>query len=275
MPYWIFQGTPDKFDVDAYLKSSQDIYWSVTRFHHDLRIGDGVFIWRSAGKAKGVAGIVAKGIVATVCTPKENVEDPERLGEFLWTEPSGELSDVQVGIHLDEIRLSPEEGMLTRAQLELDEFLSKLAIVTVRQGTNFKVNASEWERLFSFWDSAHNCDISEQYSGGSWREGATYFWLHKARERNREVVELAKKRFVAIHSDLFCQVCGFSFGKTYGELGAGFIEAHHVKPIASMQPGEVTKVEDIMLLCSNCHSVVHRGDAVTTLKKLMSSMRDK
>jgi 5-methylcytosine-specific restriction protein A len=32
-----------------------------------------------------------------------------------------------------------------------------------------------------------------------------------------------------------CQVCDFSFEEVYGELGAGYIEVHHLKPLSSHQ----------------------------------------
>jgi hypothetical protein len=51
MPNWIFQGNPDKFDVDDYLKKTNQVYWSVTGKGHQkaVSIGDPVFIWRAQG----------------------------------------------------------------------------------------------------------------------------------------------------------------------------------------------------------------------------------
>jgi hypothetical protein len=31
MNCWIFQGSPDHFDVDQYLRRTRNVYWSVTR----------------------------------------------------------------------------------------------------------------------------------------------------------------------------------------------------------------------------------------------------
>ena len=31
MASWIFQGNPDRFDVDGYLSGYDTVYWSVTR----------------------------------------------------------------------------------------------------------------------------------------------------------------------------------------------------------------------------------------------------
>lgn len=70
-----------------------------------------------------------------------------------------------------------------------------------------------------------------------------------------------------------CIVCGFSFGEVYGELGAGYIEVHHIVPVSRMGPGYlVNPAKDLVPLCSNCHSMVHRTDppvAVETIRKLV------
>ena len=100
-------------------------------------------------------------------------------------------------------------------------------------------------------------------------EGSTLLISHIIRERNRELVETAKRRFQDNHQGtLYCEICGFDFNKAYGDLGDGFIEAHHTKPISTMQDGESTKVEDLVMLCSNCHSMIHRKTPCITVEYL-------
>ena len=58
------------------------------------------------------------------------------------------------------------------------------------------------------------------------------------RERNSKVVQLAKQNFKDKNGRLYCQVCEFDFEKEYGEIGADFIEAHHLavtKTLLKMQ----------------------------------------
>jgi 5-methylcytosine-specific restriction protein A len=55
---------------------------------------------------------------------------------------------------------------------------------------------------------------------------------------------------------------------TYGDIGKGFIEAHHVKPLAERDGEKVTNKKDIALVCSNCHNMLHKGDPVFSLKDL-------
>lgn len=66
-----------------------------------------------------------------------------------------------------------------------------------------------------------------------------------------------------------CAVCGFDFEVTYGERGAGFIEVHHLKPIAEV--GEQYEVDAILGLrpvCSNCHAMLHRCEPMLTPEEL-------
>lgn len=90
-------------------------------------------------------------------------------------------------------------------------------------------------------------------------EGKEALKEHIRRERNQLLITRAKQKFKETHNGrLYCEACGFDFTKKYGELGEGFIEAHHSKPVSQMKPNEQTKLEDIVMLCSNCHSMIHR-----------------
>lgn len=89
-------------------------------------------------------------------------------------------------------------------------------------------------------------------------EGKIGYRLHRQRERDRRVVELAKKRRLEQGKGLSCEACGFDFHAVYGAIGEGYIEAHHMRPISEMQPGEATKTSDLVLVCSNCHRMLHR-----------------
>jgi hypothetical protein len=100
----------------------------------------------------------------------------------------------------------------------------------------------------------------------SFPEGAEKRRLHLVRERNQAVVSRAKKLGLERDPLLRCQVCGFSFVETYGEVGQGFIEAHHRTPVAELGSGGRTTVEDIALVCPNCHRMLHRRGL--TLDKL-------
>ena len=104
-------------------------------------------------------------------------------------------------------------------------------------------------------------------------EGKLLLKKHLQRERNPKLISTAKKFFIAKHGHLFCEVCGFDFKEKYGEIGENFIEAHHVKPISEMSDGDITKIEDIIMVCSNCHSMIHRKKPWLSKEDLKSILK--
>ncbi len=106
-------------------------------------------------------------------------------------------------------------------------------------------------------------------------EGKLMLKKHLSRERNQMVITKSKQKFKEIHGHLFCEICGFDFFKVYGELGNGFIEAHHNKPISEMNDNEKTNINDIIMVCSNCHSMIHRKRPWLSKEQLKSIIKIK
>lgn len=56
-----------------------------------------------------------------------------------------------------------------------------------------------------------------------------------------------------------CMICGFDFEKQYGELGKGYIEVYHIRPLSEVDEEIVVNPEtDLICVCSNCHRMLHR-----------------
>lgn len=60
-----------------------------------------------------------------------------------------------------------------------------------------------------------------------------------------------------------CQVCHMRFVDIYGEIGKEYIEVHHLYPVCNMgdnyQFDPLDPEKGLVCLCSNCHSMIHRG----------------
>lgn len=67
-----------------------------------------------------------------------------------------------------------------------------------------------------------------------------------------------------------CKACGFNFEAAYGEHGRNYIEVHHLVPISTLpEPVTINPKEDLTVLCSNCHRMIHRKrDAPLSLSEL-------
>lgn len=125
-----------------------------------------------------------------------------------------------------------------------------------------------------YWFLEIDDDFAEnKQSEDSFPEGKIVERIHKNRERSSKLIETAKLNFKKKHGRLFCEICEFDFEKKYGAIGKSFIEAHHTIPVSEMNANHVTKIEDIALLCSNCHSMVHKKRPWLTMKKLKSLIK--
>lgn len=91
----------------------------------------------------------------------------------------------------------------------------------------------------------------------------TYFF-----SRNRKLADAAKKR-----RNYTCEACGFDFLQKYGKHGHAFAECHHKNPL-SERPEELwtkaiaTTLDDVAVLCANCHRMVHRGRLAISVEQL-------
>ncbi|MES3046521.1 HNH endonuclease [Sphingomonas faeni] len=110
---------------------------------------------------------------------------------------------------------------------------------------------------------------AEPYEG---EEGGVVMRLHKRYERDPKLVA-EKRKAAAATGDLKCEVCGFDFKAAYGDLGEGYIEVHHTKPVHTLLAGTKTKLSDLALLCANCHRMAHRRKTPVPLHILQSVLK--
>lgn len=85
----------------------------------------------------------------------------------------------------------------------------------------------------------------EDYSEAEFLEGQIKERTILQRKRNQEIVNLAKQR-----DNYTCRVCGFSYQKK-------IVEAHHLIPISNKSNEYEIKIENLITLCPNCHSLAH------------------
>lgn len=108
-------------------------------------------------------------------------------------------------------------------------------------------------------------------------EGNPRLVAHLRRERSPSLAAKKKKSVLSAAGKLCCEACGFDFQARYGKNGEGFCEIHHLKPIHKMGSGEKTTLDDLSVVCSNCHRIIHRIDpmpSIARFKKLISGEAD-
>jgi hypothetical protein len=107
-------------------------------------------------------------------------------------------------------------------------------------------------------------DISEPKG----KDGNPVLAKHLRYERNSTLIHRIKERALARNKMLNCQVCEFSFLEKYGEIGEGFIEAHHKKPLSEIKRQTLKTEDDFILVCSNCHKMLHQNILVIDVEEL-------
>ncbi|MDD9810673.1 MAG: HNH endonuclease [Gammaproteobacteria bacterium] len=113
-------------------------------------------------------------------------------------------------------------------------------------------------------------ELPPENFGKAYPEGKAAYKQHRQWERNPKISQDAKQARLEQDGDLACDVCGFSFADIYGKLGQNFIEAHHTIPVAEMrkQGKTETSIEEIALVCSNCHRMLHKGKSLLSIEAL-------
>ncbi len=135
-------------------------------------------------------------------------------------------------------------------------------VVNISVPTNSADLINFVDEIFSLADIRSRADALDpnipNYREG-FPEGKLKEKMHKYKERSSAITAMAKRMTLQREGRLVCKICGFDFKQKYGEIGEGFIEAHHTVPISDLSDtGEETRIEDIALVCANCHRMLHR-----------------
>ena len=73
---------------------------------------------------------------------------------------------------------------------------------------------------------------------------------------------------LAANGALAREVCGFDFAQRYGERGKDFAECHHIIPLADLVGAAKTRLQELAIVCANCHRMIHRRLPTLTLDEL-------
>jgi 5-methylcytosine-specific restriction enzyme A len=103
---------------------------------------------------------------------------------------------------------------------------------------------------------------------GAMRERFAQHRMREAKLRKLKIEEEMK----ANGGRLICEVprCGFDFFRRYGELGRGFAHVHHREKL-SLAPATGRKVtlDDLAVVCANCHAMIHAGGGCRDMHDLI------
>jgi hypothetical protein len=133
---WIFQASPQYYDIAGAVQSLKQQTWTVSQFKDKIHVGDRVYIWES-GRDAGILGI------ATVMTEPTQIRFPEEEKPFVRDEDKFEGLQTAVTLRIDRVL----QERLTRKLLLEDSILKGLTVITFPRGTNFEVTPEQSNRI--------------------------------------------------------------------------------------------------------------------------------
>ena len=153
-------------------------------------------------------------------------------------------------------------------KLVFEEFYNK------REQLSFIANSiKEIAKNEELKNKIYSIEDDEQTKTDSVMEGQVLYKLHKVRERDPFIITRKKEQAFSLYGKLCCEACVFEFENFYGEIGKGFIECHHKIPLYHLNISSKTTLEDLSLVCSNCHRMIHRSKISLTVEDLKSIVK--
>ncbi len=92
--------------------------------------------------------------------------------------------------------------------------------------------------------------------------------VSKSSVRNPQLRIAAKRKW-----GLSCSCCGFEFEKFYGSIAKDIAVVHHLELFSGNAKGRKSTVNDVRVICANCHYVLHLMKPpmkISSLKRLVS-----
>jgi hypothetical protein len=90
-------------------------------------------------------------------------------------------------------------------------------------------------------------------------EGKRLLCLHRRRERKPGLARAKRREVLKQTGRLACAACDGDYEETYGPGAFRVFEVHHLNPFEELKDVEtITTLDQLALVCANCHRVLHR-----------------
>ena len=150
---WIFQASPEHYDIDSALSSISEIRWEIRQHKSEVSSGDTVYIWRSGKNA----GVIA--IAEVLSEPKEMPLDDRELGFIKSADKFGEVA-LRARVGIRQVLKNP----ILKDTLSAHPILKNLTIMKSWQHTNYLLTPEQAEALVQVIDD-------------EWAHGPSFWWV--------------------------------------------------------------------------------------------------
>ena len=258
MAYWVMKSRPDDGGID-FLRPGKRSRWRTTKPPKGWRTGDRLFFWIASPHKK----LVGLGQI-------DGDPDTRPFRDESWFPVRYRTGTLPRPLAIDRLRQcstlngatflkSGPSGTLFPLTDEQGEFLYRMVVADNPEA------ASVWPDVpMAAGDDAL---VDLDLSGVSGKEGRQRLVAHLRRERNRALVERKKTEMRMRDGQLRCEACGLQFGDLHRRLGEACCEVHHGSPLGDVTREVTTSLDDLHVLCSNCHRMIHRTTPLMTVQE--------
>ncbi len=231
--------------------------WS-TGVTRKIARGDRIFLMKLGQEPRG---LIASGWVSS-----DVYEAKHWSGDF--------KTALYVDIHFDTI-IDPTQEEVFSIEFLQDGIYSHINWTPQASGISISDDVAEqlekdWAKFLNRSVPIQQIDYADEVDETKlFYEGAAKQVKVNRYERNAEARAICIRRYGAS-----CSVCGFDFGKTFGDIGMGFIHVHHLIPLSAIQEDyELNPIKDLRPVCPNCHAMLHQKDPPFTIEELKSILK--
>jgi hypothetical protein len=231
--------------------------WRTARPPRAWASGDRIFFWESAPKLRIIA-------IGTLADPDWGQNDSGEklfrvryLSRRLRSMPTiHELRSLPIVNESSFLKAGPATTVLALTQPQAQAILSLLA------ARNADVAA--------IWPSPLPADSAPVVLDIDFvaQEGRPHLAFHLVRERDPVLVASKKEQVLRAAGRLLCEACRLDFEQAFGQIGTGCCEVHHTRPLSESMRERQTTLKDLVVLCSNCHRMIHRTHPLWSVSKL-------
>lgn len=234
-----------------------DVLWIVNVYLQDLLL---------------IGRILVETVVSDSDVAQELVETEEEWQDADWYAIANKyniepMREVNISHFSDQLRFMGKSNRLHRIEGKIDANQLR----PLRELTRESVDVLEmawYSEVFQPETAQDFLEIAED--DRAYAEGQAVVRTRQEHQRSRKLVQDAKERFmVENRGRLYCEVCGFDFEEVYG---LAYIEAHHLVPMAAKQEERQSRLDDLTMLCANCHRMIHSQVPPLTIDELKAMM---
>lgn len=255
-----FRKYESEKELDASLKRrggvGQNGAQKIMQFVNEIRVGDIVVA------NKGESSILGIGIISGEYVPADAAENPM---------PKSRIPQVRAvqWFTADAVPLEKKFFGTRPRLLEELKWAMWSKIVDVYNGIGVDIQQLAAFHRSTLINALVAVPVLELLFSAS--EGTLTVAMRKHYKRDAELRSKKIESFISASKRLCCEVpgCGFDFELRYWELGRGYAQVHHLNQLAST--GETTTLlEDLRIVCANCHVMIHRHNDCRPMSDLIA-----